>query len=572
MGNSTRATPTANNPSVTTDNVVVVWPDEEDEPVAGPVPDPSERTWRHPSEIGAGMAAAANPTPAEAEITVIPDPTRNRSALWPAAVLGGCISVAALGVVALYLVATPATLTQTAGGDSITDAATTGAESPLLPDDEAAAAENGDDPTADADANEPTVDRDKSDQAAPNAASDAEDTTGHDEADSDSTSDTTGSERERGLVDDLLAGKVDQLEAAPGDETIDFGSAGADGESSEDTEDEESYGLLADKSDPLDGAFGSTVDPNDPSGSNNEAPDSQVASVGPGVFGTPDNGGAPLAGLTAVEGLLMTSAGALGGLDQVYLPIDGRWVTVEVVATDPWTDLALLATPTGSDPAAGIDPIDLQAVPAAAIGAAVMIGDAIRIGTEQSGRAPGPRAPKWHDAETPNQAVSISGQVTDLTKPVESGSGLIFHDLIGSDIPFETGFAGMPLFDDEGQAVGLIVNGLRSHNVSAIPIDQVVRYGTSLREIGVADPASIGCDLVETDEGLVEVVSVEPSGPADGLLLPGDRVLVFDGVDVQDHGHLMTLIRDAGIGTTVEVVVERDGRTVATPLTIGAVG
>ena len=82
--------------------------DDGDQPVGGEIPDPSTRSWRHPSEIAAEAAAAAAAVPlipegARDQTSVLSGQGSSASILWPMTVVGGCIAVAALGVFGLYL-------------------------------------------------------------------------------------------------------------------------------------------------------------------------------------------------------------------------------------------------------------------------------------------------------------------------------------------------------------------------------------------------------------------------------------------------------------------------------------
>jgi PDZ domain-containing protein len=70
-------------------------------------------------------------------------------------------------------------------------------------------------------------------------------------------------------------------------------------------------------------------------------------------------------------------------------------------------------------------------------------------------------------------------------------------------------------------------------------------------------------------ESEIVVAEATPGYPAEKLVEPGDIVKTADGVAINNVSDLRAIIKTAGIGNSIELVVERKGETVA--LTVGIV-
>jgi len=70
-------------------------------------------------------------------------------------------------------------------------------------------------------------------------------------------------------------------------------------------------------------------------------------------------------------------------------------------------------------------------------------------------------------------------------------------------------------------------------------------------------------------ESEIVVAEATPGYPAEKLVEPGDIVKSADGIPIYNVSDLRAIIKTAGIGNSIELVVERDGATV--PLTVGIV-
>jgi serine protease Do len=69
--------------------------------------------------------------------------------------------------------------------------------------------------------------------------------------------------------------------------------------------------------------------------------------------------------------------------------------------------------------------------------------------------------------------------------------------------------------------------------------------------------------------GGARVTQVTPKSPAaEAKLLPGDVILEFDQVHIDDDNHLVNRVSLTPVGKKVTVVVFRDGQTLRLPVTV----
>ncbi len=456
------------------------------------------------------------------------------SILWPISVFGGCIVVAAIGVVGLYLSGSSTDSELVAGGGSPADRA-------VLEPDRAARFTFG--------------------STVPDAAGQSSAATG-DTGDSGDGADET----------------------APG--------SNPDPDGADDT-DEPSVG---DTSDPAPQA-------EEPS-STTSGPASQEPPVGPGVYRVSDRKGEQLASLVVADEHLITSASAVAGLQTVALEVNGRWFTATVGPYDLLTDVALLSTEEPLD-ALGIPSIDIGEEP---IGSGtdtivgyydLAVGDpsgdgaasGIDEGPTERDDPPGKdasrsdeddeRAPGWRYGQDqrrrdrnddqpvtlPPAAERWAGRVYSMAQPLETLADRWIYDPIRTGIPQADGVAGSPLRDTRGRLIGLVL-GSNAPSVAALPIDRALDVVDSLVKWGVGSRAWLGADVIESG-GRVRVDAVDPDGPATELEV-GDLVLAIDGDVLRGVDHLDHLVRQAGLGTTVELILVRGNDALSVEVPIGA--
>ena len=264
----------------------------------------------------------------------------------------------------------------------------------------------------------------------------------------------------------------------------------------------------------------------------------RVGGSGSGVVVTPD-------------GFMLTSAHVVDGCDGARASFaDGREVEVEIVGSDPLSDLAVLRTH------------DADLIPAE-------LGDAERLRVGQLVIAIG--NPYRFEGSVTAGVVSHLGR----SLPVRSRSaGRIIENVIQTDAALNPGNSGGALADSRGRVVGINTAVAGIGLGLAVPINATTRriIGALMSEgrfrrsyLGIAGgsrplPPKLARELGR--ETCVEVVEVVAGSPASHAgLRSEDLILDFDGTPVNGVDDIQRLMAGELIGTTVTVTAVRNGET-----------
>lgn len=172
------------------------------------------------------------------------------------------------------------------------------------------------------------------------------------------------------------------------------------------------------------------------------------------------------------------------------------------------------------------------------------------------------------------QGFSVSAGIISARNRSLSGS---YDDFIQTDAAINRGNSGGPLFDMDGNVIGVntailsptggsigIGFSMSSAVVSKV-VDQLIKYGETRRGwLGVriqdiSEDVATALELTSADGALVTDVMDGPAG--DAGILPGDVIVTFDGIDVEDTRALVRMVGDADVGKAVRVVVIREGKS-----------
>ena len=261
------------------------------------------------------------------------------------------------------------------------------------------------------------------------------------------------------------------------------------------------------------------------------------------------------------SGLIVTSHHVVKDADSVTVTLqDGRKLEAQVVGVDPKTDLALLEVDVG------------ESLPA------VEFGDSDRT-----------RVGDWVVAV--GNPFGLGGTVTAgivSSRGRDIGSGP-YDDFLQIDAPINRGNSGGPLFDRNGQVVGVntAIFSPTGGNVGigfAIPANVAESVIESLRTDGKVNRGWLGVQIQSIDATMAEalgldgakgalVASVLADGPAAAAgLRPGDVILSFDGRSLDTMRDLPRIVAAVDSGTEVEIEIWRDGRKETLAATIATQG
>jgi 2-alkenal reductase len=258
------------------------------------------------------------------------------------------------------------------------------------------------------------------------------------------------------------------------------------------------------------------------------------------------------------DGYVVTNAHVVSGADSFVIQyFDGTQVEAELIGTDTMQDVAVLK----------IDLGDGETVPAVA-----RVGDSSTVRAGDEVVAIGSPLGEFLNSVS-------EGNVGGLDRSLDAGDGTSLDNLIQHDAEISPGNSGGPLFNMQGEVIGMNVakietassNGATASGLNfAIDGNTVVEIVDEIIERGdsVAYPY-VGIQTQLTEDGPV-IVDVEVDGPAaDSGLQPGDILLGINDERVDDSASFTSILMGYEPGDTVSVIVDRDGEELAFDVTLG---
>lgn len=256
------------------------------------------------------------------------------------------------------------------------------------------------------------------------------------------------------------------------------------------------------------------------------------------------------------DGFIVTNNHVIEGADEIEIEFfSGERLKAKLVGTDPKTDIALLKVE--SD----------KPLPFVSFGNS----DLMRVGD-------------WVMAmgNPLGQGFSVSAGIVSARGRELSGT---YDDFIQTDAAINRGNSGGPLFNMDGQVIGvntaiLSPNGgsigigfSMSANVVTKVVDQLKEFGETRRGwlgVRIQDMTPEIAESMGVTEAKGALVTDVPDGPAkDAGIVAGDVITRFAGEEVGDAGDLTRRVADAPIGEAVPVIVLREGKTETLAVTLG---
>ena len=257
------------------------------------------------------------------------------------------------------------------------------------------------------------------------------------------------------------------------------------------------------------------------------------------------------------DGYIVTNNHVIESADEILIELydGGPELEAELIGTDARTDIALLKVE--SD----------KPLPFVVFGDS----DASRVGD-------------WVLAigNPLGQGFSVSAGIVSARNRTLQGS---YDDFIQTDAAINRGNSGGPLFNMDGEVVGVNTAILSPNGgsigigfaMSSTVVSQVI---DQLREYGETRRGWLGVRIQNVEEDVAEALGLAaaqgalitdvPEGPAATAgMRSGDVILTFDGEIVDDTRELVRIVAETDIGRAVEVVVFRDGEEVPLSVEIG---
>jgi len=256
------------------------------------------------------------------------------------------------------------------------------------------------------------------------------------------------------------------------------------------------------------------------------------------------------------DGFIVTNNHVIEGADEIMIEFrNGLELQAQLIGTDPNTDIALLRVQS-DDP--------LPFVPFG-VASEHRVGDWVMVMGNPLG-----------------QGFSVSVGVISAFGRELNGT---YDDFIQTDAAINQGNSGGPLFNLEGEVIGVNTAILSPTGGSigigfAMSSDVVSPVVSQLREFGETRRGWLGVRIQDVTSEMAEVIGLNaargamvtdvPPGPAlEGGIEVGDVILSFDGRDIIDTRGLVRLVGESSEGESVRVVVFRDGGTETLRITLG---
>lgn len=275
----------------------------------------------------------------------------------------------------------------------------------------------------------------------------------------------------------------------------------------------------------------------------------------PDMPGSPERQGLGSGFIISGDGLIVTNNHVIDGATSVTVKFaDGSEHEATVVGADPLTDIALLD-------------IEGTGLPTVAFGSS----DAMRVGDEVIAMG---------------NPFGLGGTVTTgivsaKDRNINAGP---FDEFIQTDAAINRGNSGGPLFNDQGEVIGVNTaifspNGANAGIGFAVPSDLVSEIVADLQDDGQIDRGWLGVQIKPVSEEVAEVLGLETgqgtqveeviAGTAElAGLKAGDIVLSFDGTEIKEARDLTRAVASTAPDTASKIEILRKGERLTLDVTL----
>ena len=260
------------------------------------------------------------------------------------------------------------------------------------------------------------------------------------------------------------------------------------------------------------------------------------------------------------DGYLLTNNHVVDGAEEILVRFsDRRELNAELVGADPRSDLALLK-------------VEADNLPAVRLGSS----DELKVGEWVLAIG----APFGFDYSATKGIVSAKG------RSLPNAENENYVPFIQTDVPINPGNSGGPLFNLDGEVVG-INSQIYSNSGGfmglsfAIPIDVAMEVVEQLKTDGRVSRGWLGVVIQEVNRDLAEsfrldrphgalVVRVLEGSPADkGGILAGDVITEFNDAPINRSAELPHRVGRVPAGSNAKLLVVREGKEITLRMNIG---
>ncbi len=257
------------------------------------------------------------------------------------------------------------------------------------------------------------------------------------------------------------------------------------------------------------------------------------------------------------SGLVVTNNHVIDGADEISVILqDNTTLKAKVLGRDESGDIALLKV----EPDKPLPTVDFGDSSAMRVGDWVLaIGNPFGLGGSVT-----------------------AGIVSARGRDIHQGQ---YDDFIQTDAAINRGNSGGPLFNMEGQVIGINTAIFSPSGGSigigfSIPSNMAKNIVAQLKEYGRPRRGWLGVKIQQVTPDIAEslglkgangamVAGITDGGPADkAKLRSGDIILKFDGQDVKEMHNLPRIVADTAVGKDVPVTIWRDGKEVTLQATL----
>jgi serine protease Do len=257
------------------------------------------------------------------------------------------------------------------------------------------------------------------------------------------------------------------------------------------------------------------------------------------------------------SGLVVTNNHVIEGADEVSVTLqDNTTLKAEIVGRDESGDIALLKVKSDKP----LPTVDFGDSTQSRVGDWVLaIGNPFGLG-----------------------GTVTAGIVSARGRDIHQGQ---YDDFIQTDAAINRGNSGGPLFNMDGQVIGINTAIFSPSGGSigigfSIPSNMAKNIVAQLKEYGHPRRGWLGVKIQQVTPDIAESLGLKDAsgamiagttdgGPADkAKIRAGDVILKFDGQDVKEMHNLPRIVADAEVGKQVPVVLWRDGKEVTLQTTL----